>query len=157
MPYGSNILTSIHGRRLGLQEMSTAQTGGVAAQSFLVGPHDFRLEVTVETTGTNAKASGVSQFNGTSAASSSVYTLDPPIPGVRKFLAFNTTGNIGVYVKTQNNETFLSTQGTSFTVLKTTSPGSLELIGLTTAIWLAPDLSSGTSSQASAVSCSTTT
>ena len=157
MAYGSNILTSIFGRRLGLQNMTTTQSGGSAPSEYLVGAEDVRLSVTTaETSGTNAKAFGISNFPGTSAGSSTVYTLDPPIPGVKKYLAFTTTGN-GVYVKTANNETILSTVGSTFTTIKSTAGGAIELIGLTTAIWLGLDLSSGTSSQASGFSLTTST
>jgi hypothetical protein len=163
MAYNNKATTSIYGRRLGLQGMSTGQTGGALASGasqfpeFLVGAEDIRLGVTTaESTAANAKAYGISNFPGTSAGSSSVYPLDPPIPGVRKFLVFSTTAN-GVYVKTANSETFLTTMGTSFTTIKSTVGGVLELIGFTTAIWLAPALTSGTSSQASGFVLSTTT
>lgn len=162
MAYHNKITTSIYGRRLGLQGMSSVETGGAVAtgsqfHEFVVGAQDIRLGVTTaESTATNAKAYGISNFPGTSAASSSVYTLDPPIPGVRKFLAFNTTAN-GVYVKTANSETFLTTMGTSFTTIKSTVGGVIELIGFTTAQWLAPALTSGTSSQGSGFVLTTST
>ena len=157
MSWADKITTSVLGRRLGLQTMSSVATGGSAAGEFAVGPEDVRLGVTTaESTATNLKAWGLSNCHGTSAASSSVYTLDPPIPGVRKYLAFDSTAN-GVYVKTANNETFLSTVGSSFTTIKSTAGGCLQLLGLTTAIWLAFDLTSGTSSNASGYGLSTST
>lgn len=156
MAFANNIITTLFGRRLGLQAMTTSQTGGAAATEFLVGPDSFREAIQSETTGTNLRPFGTSLVPGTSAGSSSVYTLEPPIPGVRKVLAFNTTAN-GAYVKTANAETFLSTVGSSFTTIKSTAGGCLGLIGLTTAIWGAFDLTSGTSSQASGFSLSTTT
>jgi hypothetical protein len=86
-----------------------------------------------------------------------VFTLDPPIPGVRKTLFFGSTGDIGVYVKTANSETLQSTLGTSFTTVKSTVAGVLELIGVTTAIWGMLGLTSGTSSQASGFALTTST
>lgn len=145
MSYGSNITKSIFGRQLGLQTMSTNVSGSGRTGSqpdFLVGAEQIRMGVsTAETTATNLAAFGVSYI--TSAASSGVYTLDPPIPGVQKVLHFGTTGATN-YVKTANGETFQSSQGSTFSVLKSTQNviGSLVLFGLTTAVWgVAPGLS----------------
>ena len=140
MAWFNNITTTLFGRRLGLQSMSTVQTGAIAGRvpDFLVGAEQIRMGVTTaESTGTNAPAYGISFFPGTSAASSAVYTLDPPIPGVQKFLNFNSTTQGPIYVKTANGETFNSTQGTTFSVIKSTGNqvGTLHLIGLTTATW----------------------
>jgi len=137
MSYGDRILTSIHGRRLGLQALSTAQSGGRAPFDVLVGAEQVRLGTsTAESTGTNLQAFGVSVMAGTSAGSSSVYTLDPPVPGVEKKLVFGST-SITLYLKTANSETFLSSIGSSFTTLKSTqnAGASLNLVGLTTAVW----------------------
>lgn len=149
MAYVRNIITTIFGNRLGLQPLSTVQTGGRLPSEFIVGPEAVRMGVTTaESTGTNALAYGVSFFPGTSAASSAVYTLDPPIPGVMKVLNFNNTSQGPIYVKTANGETFNSTQGTTFSVVKSTNNqvGALLLVGLTTATWglFAPGLSTGT-------------
>jgi hypothetical protein len=66
-----------------------------------------------------------------------VFTLDPPIPGVHKTLVFGSTGGGTMYVKTANNETIVSTLGSSFTTLKSTvgNGGTVVLQGVTTAIW----------------------
>ena len=150
MPYGSQILTSIYGRRLGLQAMSTGQTGGRLAREYLVGPDAFRVGVTTaESTGTNLTPDGVSNLVGTSAASSAVYVIDPPIPGVRKTINIGTTANGPIYLKTKNAETFNTTLGTSFTTIKSSAGGFYELVGLTTAVWGALNISSGTSSNGS--------
>jgi hypothetical protein len=143
MAFKDKILTSIFGSRLGLQLMTTAQTGGSrGAQEFLVGPEALRAGVsTAETTSVNLHPFGVSFI--TSASSSGVYTLDPPIPGVQKTVHFGTTGATN-YVKTANGETFQSSQGSSFSVLKSTNLviGSVVLTGLTTALWgVSPGLS----------------
>lgn len=137
MSYGNNILTSLYGRRVGLQNLSTAQTGGLAAYDVLVGAEQVRAGVTTsETTATAIQAFGVSFLNGTSAASSSVYVLDPPVPGIRKTVVFS-SATTPQYLKTKNGETFrTSADSTVATVISSTLTGAVvELIGLTTAIW----------------------
>jgi hypothetical protein len=140
MSWFDRISPTLFGRRFGLQSMSSNVSGsGRTGQSpdFLVGPEDVRIGVTTaETTATNIAAYGVSYLVNSSAGSSQVFTLDPPIPGVRKTIIFGTTVNTQ-YVKTANSETFISTLGTSMTVAKSTqlSIGALNMIGLTTAQW----------------------
>lgn len=159
MAYGSKIITSIFGRRLGLQRMSTGESGGSrGTQEYLVGPEALRMAVTTaETTATNLKPSGVSVIPGTSAASSAVYTIDPPVPGVRKVI-MGGTANGPVYLKTANGETIVSTVNSSATTVKVSSVGgSFELIGVTTAQWASLGLTSGTSSNASGFGLTTST
>lgn len=159
MAFATKIITSIFGRRLGLQPMSTAESGGSrGTQEYLVGPEALRAGVTTaESTATNLHPHGVSRLNGTSAASSAVYTIDPPVPGVRKTV-MGTTDNGPVYLKTANNETIVTTAGSSFTTVKVSSVGGVfEMVGLTTAIWLGLGLTSGTSSQASGFGLTTST
>lgn len=137
MAFSNKILTSIFGRRLGLQRMSTAESGAVAPVEFLVGPEALRSETsTAETTGTGIRAHGVSFLNGTSAASSSVYVLDPPIPGIRKTVVFS-SANTPQYLRTKNGETFrTSADSTVATVISSTLTGAVvDLVGLTTAMW----------------------
>lgn len=136
MAYNDKIISSVFGRRLGLQPLSSGQTGGNRAD-FLVGPEALREGVsTAETTGTEIKAHGVSFLNGTSAASSSVYVLQPPIPGVRKTVIFS-SATTPQYLRTKNAETFrTSADSTIATVISSTLTGAVvELIGLTTAMW----------------------
>lgn len=138
--FSNLVYTSIFGRRLGLSQLSSAQSGSArGTREYLTGEklEDFRRTVAAETTGTNLAPDGVSRVNGTSAASSAVYTLDPPIPGVMKVLSFESTSQGPIYVKTANGETFISTQGTTFSVIKSTNNtvGTLFLMGLTTAVW----------------------
>lgn len=137
MAWANKITTSLFGRRFGLQAMSSIETGGTGGADLLVGPEQIRRNVTAETTATNAKAFGISRFSGTSAASSAVYTLDPPIPGVEKEIVFDSTSQGPIYVKTANGETFLSTQGSTFSIIKSTNNqiGVVGLIGVTTAVW----------------------
>jgi hypothetical protein len=136
--YGNNILTTLFGRRFGLWPMSSGQSGSArGVREYLVGPDSLRHLVTAETTGTILPPDGVSRVNGTSALSSAVYVLDPPIPGVPKWLSFESTSQGPIYVRTANSETFVTTQGTSATTVRSTGNqvGVLALIGLTTATW----------------------
>lgn len=137
MPYGSQILTSIYGRRLGLQQLSTGQSGGSKALEFLVGPDDFRLGVTTnESTGTLMSPSGVSYLVGTSAASTPVYQMSPPIPGVKKKVFFGSTDS-AIYVKAASGCSFAGTSlgSTGATAIRSSGGGYVELIGLTTALY----------------------
>lgn len=159
MAWQNLINTSLFGRRFGLQNLTTTISGGSRGPAdFLVGPEQLRSGVTTaESTGTNLAAWGVSVCPGTSAASSAVYTLDPPIPGVKKTI-FGGVSNGPVYVKTANSETIQSTVGSSFTTVKVSSlGGGFELLGLTTAVWMAIGITSGTSSQASGFGLTTST
>lgn|SRR3990167_7949973 len=157
MAFNTKILTSLFGRRLGLQRMSTAESGGSKLE-FLVGPDDYRVDVnTAETTAVNLKPFGLSGNLGTSAGSSAVYTLEPPIPGVRKIIQ-GSTANGPVFIKTANGETIVSSLGSTHTTVKiSTMGGAFELVGMTTAQWLALGLTSGTSSQASGFAATTST
>jgi len=135
MAFNNRILTSIFGRRLGLQRLTTGESGGSRSE-YLVGPDDFRVGVTTnESTGTNIKPYGYSMNLGTSAGSSAVYNLEPPVPGVRKVLV-SSTANGPVYVNTLNALIFSSAGTTQATVKLSTLGVPVELIGATTAIWL---------------------
>lgn len=139
MAFNNNITTSIGwaGRRLGLQRMSTGQTGSANGfREYLVGPDGLRMETTTaDSTGANLKPDGFSWLQGTSVGSSSVYVLDPPIVGVGKRIAF-APANGPTYLKTANAETLVSSLGSSFTTVKGASLGGvLELQPLTTAQW----------------------
>lgn len=139
MSWFDRITTSIFGRRIGLQSVTTGVSGSaVSGKLFdlLVGPEDVRKQVsTGDTTSANLSPFGVSRL--TTAASSGVYTLDPPIPGVGKTLVFDTTGTNPIYVKTQNNEYISSTQMTTATVIASsqTAWAVVNLIGISTAQW----------------------
>ena len=161
MSWANRITTTLFGSRFGLQSMTTNVSGSGRSgptPDFLNGPEDIRRGVTTaETTATNLAAWGVSVAPGTSAASSAVYTIDPPIPGVSKRI-FGGTANGPVFIKTANSETIQTTIGSSFTTIKISSlGGGFELLGLTTAIWMALGITSGTSSQASGFGVTTST
>lgn len=143
MSYGSQILTSIYGRRLGLQAQSTAQSGGSKPFELLVGPEDIRLGITTnESTGTALAPFGVSYLVGTSAASTPVFTLSPPVPGLRKTIVFGSTDS-ALYVKAATGCSIIATSiGSSATAIRSSGGGVVNLIGLTTALYAPTRVSS---------------
>ncbi len=133
-PYAALNFSSIKGRPLGLQNLSTNQTGGSRGGAvMLAGPAGFRQDATTaDTTDVNLHPFGYSYLaSGTSA----VFTIDPPIPGLSKVIAGSTSGPF--YVKTANGEKIIgSTIGSSTTTIKGSSVGcSFTLHGLTTGMW----------------------
>lgn len=147
MSYADKILPSIYGRRLGLQMMSSAVTGSVRALAeqpdMLVGTEDIRKGVsTGETTALAMKAYGVSRLFGTSVASTPVYTLDTPIPGVEKFINFESTDS-AIYVKTGSGVFITGTSlGSSAAAIRSSGGGAVVLMGVTTAAYAALQVSS---------------
>lgn len=145
MAYGDKITTSLHGRRHGLQVMSTGQTGGTKGPiDFLVGTEDLRQGVTTsETTATPMNAAGISYLVGTSAASTPVFTLAPPIPGVRKGIAFGSTDS-AIYAKMTAGCSIIGTSlgSTVAATMRSSGGGYIELIGLTTALYGVSNVSS---------------
>lgn len=144
MAYNDRMITSLRGRRIGLQRLSSAISGGSrGSQEFLVGPEALRAGVTTaETTARNLHPFGVSMLP---AGTSLVFTIDPPIPGVQKHISVSTAGP--AYVKTANGETFVTTSGSSWTTIKFTSlGGGVALVGLTTAQWATAGLTSAANS-----------
>lgn len=145
MTYGDKITTSLFGRRIGLQLMSTPQTGGSRGPAdFLVGPEALReLVSTDQSTSTNLRAWGVSDVRGTSVASTPVYTLDPPIPGVRKGIRFGSTDS-AIYVKTDSASAISGTSlaSTGCTAIRSSGGGYVELMGISTIAWAALNVSS---------------
>jgi hypothetical protein len=136
MAWNSNIINSLFGRRFGLMFLSTDIHGISKVGEVLVGPEALRFyHSTAETTAANIVPYGHSYLS--SAASSGVYTLDPPIPGVEKTLTFGTSGAT-IYVKSANSETFVTTQGTSQTVMKSTQnvPFTVRLVPASSAQWM---------------------
>jgi hypothetical protein len=134
--YGNKIITSVYGRRLGLQALTTPESGsGNGRVDLLVGAEALRVShTTADTTATNLKPYGHSYLS--SASSSGVYTIDPPIPGVNKTVTFGTSGAT-IYLKSANSETFVTTQGTSQTILKSTQnvPFTVVLVPNSTSQW----------------------
>lgn len=146
------ITTSLHGRRHGLQRMTTGESGGTSEAEFLVGSDGHRHPTsTSNTTSTNVPPYGVQTLPGTSAGSSSVYTIDPPIPGVEVIIVGSTRAK--TYLKTANSEQIRSSQATTDTVVALTSNGdSFRMVGISTAAW-----ASNIGSSASGIVTSTST
>ena len=137
MPSNYVPITSIYGRRLGLQILSSAQSGGSKGPvELLVGPDAFREPVsTAETTVTAINPFGLTILVGTSVASTPVFTLAPPIPGVPKWINFASTDS-AIYLKMSTGVAISgSSIGSSATVIRSSGGGTVALIGLTTAIY----------------------
>lgn len=160
--FATQAIIHVQGRQLGLQYATSGITGASSVNGpkydLLTGPDAMRQETTTaNTTAANIKAVGTAWLQGTSAASSAVYTIDPPIPGIRKTLIFS-VANGPLYVKTANGETFISSMNSTMSVLKGSSFGGVvELQGVTTAIWAVLNVTSGTSANASSFAFTTTT
>lgn len=141
----ANVVTSIYGRRLGLQALSTALSGATKGPlELLTGPDAFREpRSTAETTAIPLDPTGSSVLVGTSVASTPVFTLAPPIPGVRKTIIFGSTDS-ALYVKMSAGVAIAGTSlaSTGATVIRSSGGGMVELIGQTTALYNALNVSS---------------
>ena len=160
MAFSDRINESIRGRNLGFEFLSSGKHGTTKTGRMLVGPETLRVGVTTaETTAVNLAAYGISVVAAATAASSAVYTIDPPIPGVIKTI-IGGTANGPFYVKTSTaaSEFFQTSAGSTFTTIKISSlGGGFQLAGITTALWMTIGISTGTSSQASGFGLATST
>lgn len=155
-----NVDTSIHGRRLGLQKLSSNASGSNhGTREFLVGPDAYRENVTTSnSTATNVRAWGVQYLPSSSVGSSQVYSLDPPIPGITVTVVNSTKGTIYLRASTDASITVWSTQESSACVIKASSHGGIyQLVGISTARWGGIGLTSGTSSNSGTFITSTST
>lgn len=137
MAYFDKINPSIYGRRFGLQSLSSGQYGGSFSRIDLaVGAEALRGRFSTAESTAALPAYGYSVLQNSTAGSSQVWTIDPPIPGVQKTITFLTTANTQ-YLKGLNGETFQSSQGTSMTVLKSTQLvlATLVLTPISTSAW----------------------
>ena len=126
---GKNV-TPIFGRRLGLQFDET-----------LAGPKELKLAIEDITTTvpTTALAYGVTrvQTSGSSQGPTQHF-LPAPIPGVRKYIMMHTTSTGSQqFLSTANGASILAaSDGTTKGVLNFRGPGgSVQLLGLTSAVW----------------------
>ncbi len=122
----NTIMTSLFGRRLGFDN-----------NEFLVGTKDLRvaIEDISTTAATSALPYGHTRVLTSGSSQTGVYTLQAPIPGVRKTLALNSTST-GTAQFTATNAAFLSGSGTSEAVISLITKGAfVELLGVTTAYW----------------------
>lgn len=148
MAWQNFITTMLYGRRFGLQQMSTTQTGtGQAGRvpEFLTGAEDIRKEsTTADSTGTNLKAWGASLLSTglvTATDSTSVFRLDPPIPGVEKTITWASTTvgtmatKIWVTVSTGGGAGLQTSGGSSFTCMSSSVGNVVRLMGLSTSLY----------------------
>lgn len=146
MAYGTGIITSLFGRRVGLQSVSSGQSNTQTAgrkMEFMVGPDDFRVATsTAETTASSLAPFGVSMLSSANTgASGAVMKLDAPIPGVEKTIVVVSTAatvasTIAWVIRASDaGANFQSSWSSSFTTLTTSSPCVIKLIGVTTASW----------------------
>ena len=126
----SNNLTSLWGRRLGIQLDET-----------IAGAKEMKLAVEdIQTTvATTALAYGVTRVLTSGSSQGPVQHLLPaPIPGVRKYICMHTTSTGSQqFLSTANGASILSaSDGTTKSLLNFRGPGgSVQLMGLTTAVW----------------------
>ena len=160
-------VTSIFGSRLGLQALTSGQSGSTTytgsdspAPEFLIGPDQLRTEVsTVDTTAKRVPAWGISYLTtSTGATTESVYQMDPPIPGVRKtinFVSTNTgTNSVHLYTSTGGTINFNSSNGTTMCVLGSTAGNNvtIELLGINSTMWaMIPTVSTAVISQTTVI------
>lgn len=138
MAYFANINPTIWGRRFGLVSLSSNQSGGSFGRiDVTAGAEDIRRRFSTAESTAAIPAFGYSVLQNSSAGSSQVFQLDPPIPGVEKTVTFMTTVNT-LYLKGLNGETFISSQGSSATTLKSTQlvSATVKLVPLSTASWM---------------------
>ena len=115
-------LTSIHGRRLGLDQ-----------DSALVGVTDVRKAVTAATSATTATAIPNYGLTTIAAATGATWVMAAPAPGLSKELVTSTTST-GTMIITLASGSFVSTGGTSATAITFNGVGDrATLTGLTTA------------------------
>jgi hypothetical protein len=120
----NQILTSIHGRRLGLD-----------TDEFLVGSKGPRVpvaEATSDTTGTALPNHGIVSVVTTT---DDTWTLNAPTPGCRVNLQTGSSST-GSHIITLTNATVMTTIGAQGNLVTLTGPGAcVALAGLTTARW----------------------
>jgi len=145
----SKILTSIFGRRLGLQAVTTSVWGSTNLTNYggtgdlLAGPDAYVPAVsTNETTGNTIKPWGMSLVTtGAGGSTNTAYTLGKPIPGVQKQIAFlssNTATNmIAIRASTDASITFESSLGSTMSVIASSqgTRGVITMVGLTSTSW----------------------
>lgn len=134
----NSVLDSIKGRKIGID-----------FDGYLTGIPDNRVPVMGSTGGgstvvSTATASlvpyGVSLVGSSGTSGATAYTLQSPDPGVRKVLFNPTTGVVNIATTLAN---FISTGSITSTYANITMAGkgaSLELIGITTALWAVLDV-----------------
>lgn len=120
----SKIKTSVHGRRLGLDN-----------DELLVGVKDVRRVVTNATSDTTGTAIPNHGFASVVTTTDDTWTLTDPIPGVPVRICTNSTST-GLHTISCAAATINSSNGIAGSAVVMNSAGSyVELVGLTTSVW----------------------
>ena len=126
---GNNV-TPLYGRRVGLQTDET-----------LAGPKEMKLAIEdfLTSVATTALPYGLTRVQTSGSSQGPVqHNLPAPIPGVRKYIVMHTTSTGSIqFLSTPNGAAILSaSDGTTKSVLNFIGPGgSVQLLGVTTALW----------------------
>ncbi len=148
MAYSDKITTSKHGRRLGLQLMSSAATGRAGNSEFLVGPDQFRAAAStaeVAVPAVDGVASSLAPFGytivGSTIGGTYTYPLQAPIPGTGPRVIASPSTDAKVLIRVGSSigaaaPALLTSAGSTFTTVTLSSQGgSITLVPLTTALW----------------------
>ena len=152
--YGQSYITSIYGNRVGLSRLTTSQFGstvgpqatpaGRVSPDLLVGPAIRRNFSTAETSGTSLQFHGLSYITTAlvAATTNTMYTLDRPQAGVKKYLVWGSTNTatneVSVWASSDASITIQSSQSTTGCVMRSTQNfvGVVELMGISSAAWM---------------------
>jgi len=115
------IVTSIHGRRLGLDKNEFLVTKGTRAGI---------TAATSATTGTVLPNNGVITIDSTTG---DTHVIDDPVPGCSLFIVGLSTTGTNTF--TASNATFLSCEGTTGGSIQIVGNGGVHLVGVSTALW----------------------
>jgi hypothetical protein len=126
----NSILTSIHGRRLGLD-----------ANARLVGPRGRveEIEDINTTAATTASAFGITQvFTSGSTQGPTQHNLPAPVAGVEKVIVMRSTSTGSQqFLSTPNGAAIYSSAGTTANAINFVGPGGyVQLIGISSTIWV---------------------
>lgn len=131
----NSILTSIHGRRLGLT--NNEQIGGVK------GVHRPVTQATSDTTGTALPNHGI---NVVVTSTDDTWTLTDPFDGAEVTLMTGSSST-GIHTVSPAAAVIYSTNGIAGASVKLSGAGAaVSLVGLTTAIWAVTSMSGSTPS-----------
>lgn len=123
----NGILTSLFGRRFGFDQ-----------NDYLIGQRGYRevIEDISSTAATSALPNGLTRVLTSGSSQTGSYTLQAPIPGVKKYLSLVSTSTGGQQFTATNATIYTASAGTSAAVVNLYAPGAtVTLIGETTAIW----------------------
>ena len=119
------ILTSIHGRRLGIDP-----------DGFLVGPKPVRRQVSNATSGTTGTAIPNNGFHTVSTTTDDTWTLTDPVPGCKVDIGTVSTST-GTHTVSPVAATVVSTNGVAGSGIALNGLGDvISLIGISTSQWM---------------------